>query len=64
MISNEYRKQLIQDVGDSAALLYQHFFDNQFVISPDNEISELLGWNIRKVQRERLKLCRGQYLSK
>ena len=67
-ISISQRAELIQDVGDSAALLYHHYFDKaayiNFDISNDKATAYLLKWSKRKVQRERLKLVNADWLFK
>jgi len=67
-ISISQRAELIQDVGDSAALLYHHYFDKaayvNFDTSNDAATARLLNWPKRKVQRERLKLVNAEWLFK
>lgn len=63
--SNQYitiqqRVELIKEVGDSAALLFHHYFDksgsDQYDYKDDKKTAAALGWNVRKVARERYKL--------
>jgi hypothetical protein len=67
-ISISQRAELIQDVGDSAALLYHHYFDKaayvNFDLLNDTATAYTLKWSKRKVQRERLKLTNANWLFK
>ena len=65
-ITATQRKKLIKLVGDSGTLLYTHYFDKAaysgFDVMDDLRIANDLGWSARKVQKERLKLIKVQWV--
>lgn len=67
-ITCNQRKQLIKEVGDSGALLYIHYYDKGayqgFNIMDDTAVAKEIGWPVRKVQRERIKLTKAGWIFK
>ena len=67
-ISNKDRAQLIKEVGDSAAILFHYYFDkggyHSYDYKDDKKTALVLGWNERKVARERYKLEKNNWILK
>ena len=62
----EYRKELMQELGDSGFILFQYYYDhstyNYFKPDDNKKISDDLGWSTKKVERIRKVLKDKKYL--
>ena len=66
MLTDEYKRNIITEVGDSAYLLfdyyYSHYTYNYFKPDDSEKIGKDLGWSAKKVDRLRGKLKKANYI--
>lgn len=59
-VNQQARRQLLDDVGDAATVLYMHYYDKasyvNYDVTADVKTAKELGWKLRKVQDQRRKL--------
>lgn len=64
-VSAKQRKAIITTLGDSACMLFMYYVDKAGVPGfgfKDSVVAHALGWPIRKVQKERLRLVKAGWL--
>ena len=66
MFKDEYKRELITELGDSAYLLFEFFYSrrkyNYFIPTDNTEIGKQIGWTSSKVERIKGQLVEKGYL--
>lgn len=66
MFKEDYKRRLIQELGDSEYLLLEYFHSrksyNFFVPTDDTAIAKDIGWTASKVKRIKTDLVKAEYL--
>jgi len=66
MLKLDYKYQLVKELGDSCAILYEFFYEkrryNHFSPTDDAAIGRTLGWTASKVTRIKSQLKKANYL--
>jgi len=66
MFTMDYKRKVIKEVGDSACILLEFFYDrrkyNYFKPTDNQYIADSLSWNKKKVERVKTTLVKNDYL--
>jgi hypothetical protein len=67
VMNTRERRQLIQEVGDAGALLFQQYLDmftaRNYSFTDDSTVAAFLGWTPSKAKRNRLALTKAGWVS-
>lgn len=66
ILKTGYRKELVQELGDSGYILFQYYYDhatyNYFKPDDNKKIADDIGWTVKKIERIRKLLKDKKYL--